>query len=74
MCVIIIVEYLGVQSAVTTVGHEDSIKILETVGYDVTGNIIYPLAQITNQDADDAESSAAADFIAYITNDEAKAL
>ncbi|MBR1987144.1 MAG: molybdate ABC transporter substrate-binding protein [Mogibacterium sp.] len=57
-----------------TVGHEDSIKILETVGYDVTGNIIYPVAQITNPDADDAESAAAADFIAFITNDDAKAL
>ena len=57
-----------------TIGHEDSIKILETVGYDVTGNIIYPVAQIVNQDADDAESAAAADFIAFITNDEAKAL
>ena len=57
-----------------TIGHEDSIKILETVGYDVTGNIIYPVAQIVNQDADDAESAAAADFIAFITNDDAKAL
>ena len=57
-----------------TIGHEDSVKILETVGYDVTGNIIYPVAQIVNQDADDAESAAAADFIAFITNDEAKAL
>ena len=57
-----------------TVGHEDSIKILETVGYDVTGNIIYPVAQIVNQDADDAESAAAADFISFITNDDAKAL
>ena len=57
-----------------TVGHEDKVKILETVGYDVTGNIIYPVAQITNQDADDAETAAAADFIAFITNDAAKAL
>ena len=57
-----------------TIGHEGSIKILETVGYDVTGDIIYPVAQITNQDADDAETAAAADFIAFITNDEAKAL
>ena len=57
-----------------TVGHEDKVKILETVGYDVTGNIIYPVARITNQDADDAETAAAADFIAFITNDEAKAL
>lgn len=57
-----------------TVGHEDSIKILETVGYDVTGDIIYPVAQVTNPDADDAESAAAADFISYITNDDAKKL
>ena len=57
-----------------TVGHEDGVKILEVVGYDVTGNIIYPVAQIVNQDADDAESAAAADFIAFITNDDAKAL
>ena len=53
---------------------KDSVKILETVGYDVTGNIIYPVAQITNPDADDAETAAAADFIAFITNDDAKAL
>jgi molybdate transport system substrate-binding protein len=57
-----------------TIGHEDSIRILETVGYDVTGNIIYPVAQIANPDADDAESAAAADFITFITNDDAKAL
>jgi molybdate transport system substrate-binding protein len=57
-----------------TIGHEDSIKILETVGYDVTGNIIYPVAQIANPDADDAESAAAADFITFITNDDAKTL
>lgn len=57
-----------------TIGHEDSIKIIETVGYDVTGDIIYPVAQIANPDADDAETAAAADFIAYITNDDAKAL
>ncbi len=57
-----------------TVGHEDGVKILETVGYDVTGDIIYPVAQMVNQDADDAESAAAAEFIDYITNDDAKAL
>lgn len=57
-----------------TIGHEDSVKILEVVGYDVTGNIIYPVAQISNPDADDAESAAAADFITFITNDDAKAL
>lgn len=57
-----------------TIGHEDKVKILETVGYDVTGNIIYPVAQINNPDADDVEKQFAGDFIAFITNDEAKAL
>ena len=57
-----------------TIGHEEGVKILETVGYDVTGDIIYPVAQIVNKDADDAETAAAADFIAFITNDDAKAL
>ncbi len=57
-----------------TVGHEDGVKILETVPYDVTGNIIYPVAQIVDQDADDAETAAAAEFIAFITNEDAKAL
>ncbi len=57
-----------------TVGHEDGVEIIEVVGYDVTGDIIYPVAQIVNKDADDAETSAAADFIDYITNDDAKAL
>ena len=57
-----------------TIGHEDGVKILEVVGYDVTGDIIYPVAQIVNPDADDAESAAAVDFIAFITNDAAKAL
>ena len=57
-----------------TIGHEDKVKILETVGYDVTGNIIYPVAQINNPDADDAEKQLASDFIAFITNDDAKGL
>ena len=57
-----------------TVGHEDGVKIIEIVGYDVTGNIIYPVAQIVNPDATDAEAAAAADFIAFITSDDAKTL
>lgn len=58
-----------------TVGHEDKVKIIgEPVPYDVTGDIIYPVAQIANKDADELQSKAAVDFIAFITNDEAKAL
>ncbi|MBQ9014813.1 MAG: molybdate ABC transporter substrate-binding protein [Firmicutes bacterium] len=57
-----------------TYGHDGDVEILETVPYDVTGNIIYPIAQIVNQDADEAETDAAADVLAYFTDDDAKAL
>ena len=57
-----------------TVGHENSVRIIETVSNEVSGDIIYPVAGIVNKDASEAETSAAADFIAFITNDEAKAL
>ncbi|MBR2706933.1 MAG: molybdate ABC transporter substrate-binding protein [Mogibacterium sp.] len=57
-----------------TVGHENSVRIIETVSNEVSGDIIYPVAGIVNKDASDAETAAAADFIAFITNDNAKAL
>ena len=57
-----------------TYGHEKDVEILETVPYDVTGDIIYPIAQIVNQDADEAETEAAAAVLAYFTDDNAKAL
>ena len=55
-----------------TYGYEDQVNVLETVGYDLTGDIIYPIAQIRNDEADDAETAAAKDFIDFITSDEAK--
>lgn len=57
-----------------TIGHEDGIKILETVPYAVTGDIIYPVAQVLNAEVTDAQYEAAAAFLAFITNDDAKAL
>ncbi len=55
-----------------TCGYEDQINILEKVSYDLTGNVIYPVAGVVNDEADDAEKAAASDFLAYITSDEAK--
>ncbi|MDD6223264.1 MAG: molybdate ABC transporter substrate-binding protein [Lachnospiraceae bacterium] len=55
-----------------TYGHGDDVQILQTVSYDLTGNVIYPIAQIKNQEASDAEKVAAADFETYVTSDEAK--
>ena len=57
-----------------TYGYEDQLDILETVSYDLTGNVIYPVAQIVNSEATEAETAAAADFLAFITSDEAKAI
>ena len=57
-----------------TYGHEDKVKILEEVDYEVTGDIIYPIAQIVNKDADDEETEAAAAVEEWFTNDDAKAL
>lgn len=57
-----------------TYGHEDEVEILQTVSYDVSGNIIYPVAQIVNEEADDTQAAAAREFVDFITSDEAKAI
>ena len=50
-----------------TYGYEDQIKILQTVSYDLTGNVIYPICRVENKEADDAKKKAADDFLAYVT-------
>ena len=57
-----------------TYGHEDEVEILQTVSYDLSGNIIYPVAQIVNEEADEAQTAAAKEFVDFITSDEAKAI
>ena len=57
-----------------TYGDDGSVEILEQVPNDVTGDIIYPIAQINNPDASDAEKEAAAAVLEWFVNDEAKAL
>ena len=55
-----------------TYGHEDKIQILEKVPYDLTGNVIYLIAQIKNEEASQEEQDAAKDFLAFVTSDNAK--
>ena len=55
-----------------TYGFEDQLDILQTVSYDLTGNVIYPFARVVNEEADDAQNQAADDFLAFILSDEAK--
>ena len=55
-----------------TYGYEDDVEILEKVSYDLTGNVIYPIAQIKNAEADEAETAAAKDFVEFVSSDEMK--
>lgn len=55
-----------------TFGYEDKLEILEKIPYDLSGDIIYPAAQVRNEQADDAQQRAAREFTAYLVSDWAK--
>lgn len=57
-----------------TYGYEDDLDILQAVSYDLTGNVTYPIARVVNEEADEAQSAAADDFLAFILSDEAGAV
>ena len=53
-------------------GHEEELEILQTVSTDLTGNVIYPAAQVVNEEADEAQKTAAKDFLTFLLSEEAK--
>ncbi len=55
-----------------TYGYEDQIEILEMISYDLTGDVIYPIAQVSNPEADELQAAAAEDFINFLLSDTAK--
>ena len=55
-----------------TYGKEADIKILEKVPYDLTGNVIYPISQVVNDEASEAEVTEAKKFIDFVCSDAAK--
>lgn len=57
-----------------TYGYEDKLDILQKVSYDLTGNVIYPIARVQNDEADEVQNKASDDFIKFITSDAAKAV
>lgn len=57
-----------------TYGLEDKLDILQVVSYDLTGNVIYPIAQVKNDEADELEQKAALDFVNFVKSDVAKAI
>jgi molybdate transport system substrate-binding protein len=55
-------------------GMDDKIDIIEKVSYDLTGDVIYPIAQVVNSEATEVQQAAAKDFIEFVTSDTAKAV
>ena len=55
-----------------TYGKEADIKILEKVPYDLSGNVIYPISQVVNDEASEAEVTEAKKFIDFVCSDAAK--
>ncbi len=47
------------------------VEIIEEVSTDLTGAIIYPVARVTNAEADDTQNAIADDFMAFLQTDEA---
>lgn len=52
----------------------ERIDILEHISTDLTGSIIYPVAQVINPEADEVQTQAAADFLTFLQTDEAVAV
>lgn len=57
-----------------TYGLEDKLDILQVISYDLTGNVIYPIAQVKNDEADELEQKAALDFVNFVKSDAEKAI
>lgn len=55
-----------------TYGKEADIKILEKVPCDLSGNVIYPISQVANDEASEAEVTEAKKFIDFVCSDMAK--
>ncbi len=55
-----------------TYGFEDKVTIIEKVSYDLTGNVIYPIACIKNEEAIEAQSKAAKEFAEFVTSSDTR--
>lgn len=55
-----------------TYGYEEQVEILERVGYELTGDVIYPICLVRNPKAEEAQARAAEEFLNYVVSAEAK--
>ena len=49
--------------------HQNDLTILARDDGTLTGDIIYPVCQVANPEADGAEQAATADFLAFLQSD-----
>lgn len=49
--------------------HQDDLTILAQDDGTLTGDIVYPVCQVANPEADEAEQAATADFLAFLQSD-----
>lgn len=57
-----------------TYGYEEDVEILETVSYDLTGDVIYPIARVNNEEASEKQETAAEEFLQFVLSERAKAV
>lgn len=57
-----------------TYGYEEKLDILEYVSYDLTGDVIYPICLVQNQETDERQREAAEDFYQFVLSDSAKSI
>lgn len=57
-----------------TYGYEEDVEILETVSYDLTGDVIYPIARVNNEEASEKQETAADEFLQFVLSEKAKAV
>lgn len=55
-----------------TYGFGDKLRILEKVPYELTGDVIYPVAQINNREASEEQVRKAEKFLDFLTSEHAK--
>lgn len=53
-------------------GYEEQIQVIEEVDQELTGDVIYPICLVKNDEASKAETDAARQFYEYVISDEAK--
>lgn len=55
-----------------TYGYEDKIEMIETVSNDLTGDVVYPVCLVKNEEADETQRMKANEFYEYLLRSQTK--